>query len=207
MSESPVHLATKARAETAEVIELGPNLRLQSENFTYRPLTANDATDRYIGWFNDPELQGILGMSARNWTKKQGAANIAKFNGVDSLNLGLFPKGEELPIGFCSIFLVRNHMAKFNLVIGEKNYRRKGVSAEFGRRIQKFIFDDLNFDKIFGLIDGRNNASIGLSVGLGMKVEGIYREQLKGDGGQRHDEYQVGMLKSDWIALKKELTE
>ncbi len=57
----------------------GP-LILETERFKLRPLVPADATDDYISWWNDEEIQAGLGKPPRNWDRAQAQRHISSFD-------------------------------------------------------------------------------------------------------------------------------
>ena len=68
----------------------GQSVRLDTERFYMRSLTVSDATDTYISWWNDAEVQEGLGAKPRGWGKQQAQRHIAKFNNARAFHLGVF---------------------------------------------------------------------------------------------------------------------
>ena len=79
-------------------------LILETERFLLRSLETKDATDTYISWWNDKEIQEGLGARPRNWGQIEAERHINKFDNQRRYHLGIFPKGEDVPIGFFTIF-------------------------------------------------------------------------------------------------------
>lgn len=186
-----------------ENINLGMDLFLRSKNYYYRPLTGADATDRYTGWFNDAPLQAILGTPVRDWTNRQAAQHIARFDNRKVLHLGLFPLESELPVGFSTLSLRRNDSVLSIIVIGEEEYRNFGAAHEFCRRLQKFGFIELGLNKVVGQVHEDNKPSIALCEALGMTLEGILRAHYRERGGGHASGYFFGLLRSDWEEIMK----
>jgi RimJ/RimL family protein N-acetyltransferase len=164
----------------------------------------SDASERYLGWSNDPELQLTLGRPARNWNETQAAAHIAKFDGINNLHLGIFPKGESLPVGFCTIIIRKNDSGMTTLVIGEPSRRNLWTALETGRRLQRFAFTDLNHNKTCAVVNSTNRQAIALCIKIGYSLEGILKEHYKNEDGSRSDEYKFGMLKSEWESASQD---
>ena len=77
-----------------------------------------------------------------------------------------------------------------------RNYWRQGYAFEACKAVIDYAFDDLNAHKIFAeTIDGEK--SVNLMKKLGMKLEGIQRNQVKDNSGNWADLYFYGILETD----------
>lgn len=85
--------------------------------------------------------------------------------------------------------------------IFNRNYWRKGYAYESCRAVMEYGFSERNAHKIFAeAIDGVK--SVGLMKKLGMRLEGIQREQTDDNLGNWADLYLYGILESEWRSLR-----
>ena len=173
-------------------------LILETERFLLRSLETKDATDTYISWWNDKEIQEGLGARPRNWGQIEAERHINKFDNQRRYHLGIFPKGEDVPIGFFTIFLERGKIAQTVVVIGNKDYWGAGVPFEIRTRALEFLFNTIKVEKVYGKINGRNYASIYNYKALGFVAEGVQRKQVPGPEGKRLDVLFFGLLREEW---------
>lgn len=179
----------------------GQPVRLESERFLIRSLTPQDATDTYVSWWNDTEIQHDLNLPPRNWGRDQAQKHIARFDNRTAFHLGIFPKGEQLPVGFFTINANQHtRVAVTNVVIGNKSFWGKKVPLEVRGRLLPFIFNRLEMLKVKGTIHGRNLPSIFNYEAMGFRCEGILRSELPGIDGGRADIYIYGLLRDEWLA-------
>jgi len=176
----------------------GQSVRLDTERFYMRSLTVSDATDTYISWWNDAEVQEGLGAKPRGWGKQQAQRHIAKFNNARAFHLGVFCQEDDVHIGFIAIFLESPGIVKTNTVIGNKDFWGQSVVAEARARVLQFAFEELQAVKVVGQVDGRNFSSIYNYKAQGFKTEGVLRQQLPNPDGTRHDQVLFGLLKEEW---------
>ena len=81
--------------------------------------------------------------------------------------------------------------------IFNRNYWRKGYAYESCRAVMEYGFSERNAHKIFAeAIDGVK--SVGLMQKLGMRLEGVQREQTDDNFGNWADLYLYGILQSEW---------
>ena len=174
-------------------------LRVSSERFLLRSLNREDASETYIGWWNDAEIQRDLNMPVRHWGRREAERHIDQFENQYNFHLGIFPRGEDLPIGFFTINAhPKTRVAVTNVVIGDKAWWGKAVPMEVRRRMLPFIFERLGMEKVKGTIHGRNLPSIFNYEALGFRSEGILRGELPGICGGRADIYFYGLLRDEW---------
>ena len=177
----------------------GQRVRLDTERFTVRSLTVSDASEAYISWWNDEEVQAGLGTEPRGWGKQQAQRHIAKFNNARAFHLGIFRSEDDLPIGFIAVFVELPGIVKTNTVIGDKAFWGQGVVLEVRDRVLQFAFEELEALKVVGQVDGRNFSSIFNYKAQGFKTEGVLRQQLPNPDGTRHDQILFGLLKQEWL--------
>lgn len=183
----------------------GTPVNLETENYILRSLTRADATDEYISWWNDAEVQASLGFPPRGWAKEQAVAHITKFDNRGRVHLGIFPKGQDLPIGFFSIIREANLRAVTNVVIGNKDYWGKAVVREVRPVCLDFIFNEMHLEKVVGKVNANNYPSIFNYKALKYKTEGVLRHHTKDLDGNWIDEVQFGMLRDEWLEIRKDL--
>lgn len=178
----------------------GQPVVVETEHYRLRSLTDADATDVYVGWWNDPEIQASLGFPARNWTRAQAAAHIRKFNNRTSFHLGIFPRDRSEPVGFFTIFLESPQLARTNVVIGDKAFWGRKVVLEVREKAFDFVFETLGVEKIYGQVDARNFPAIFNYKAQGFTREGVLRKHTRAMDGTLHDIIMFGMLREEWRA-------
>ncbi len=176
----------------------GQPVQMETERFTLRSLTQDDATDTYISWWNDADVQEGLGAKPRGWGVQQARRHISRFSNARSFHLGIFCRDDQLLIGFIAVFVELPGVVKTNTVIGNKDFWGQRVVLEVRDRVIQFAFDQLGASKVVGQVDGRNFSSIYNYKAQGFKTEGVLRQQLPNPDGTRHDQVLFGLLKSEW---------
>jgi RimJ/RimL family protein N-acetyltransferase len=187
----------------SEVWKPGNPLVLETQRFILKSLGPSDATETYISWWNDAEIQEGMGSGPRGWEREQAVKHIGNFNNKQSFHLGIFPRGEKLPIGFFAIFLEPGKVARTNILVGNKDYWGKTVPLEVRTRVLDFLFKSLNFEKVYGKIHGRNYASVYNYKALGFTPEGVQRAHVPGPDGKRLDILLFGLLRDEWLNRDK----
>jgi len=181
----------------------GQPLVLETDRFVVRSLTVEDATPTYVGWWNDPEIQEPFGFKPRNWTQAEAIRNLQRSDNRVLFQLGIFPKGEALPIGFFVIFVEGFHRAKTLVVIGNKGFWGARVPIEVRARCLDFLFDTVGVAVVYGTVSPRNFASIYNYKAQGFAVDGVLRRHGVDAAGRPEDQIAFSMLAEEWRARRK----
>ena len=124
-------------------------LKFIGDRIYLRALETADATEEYVGWLNDPEVNRFL--VTKSSTIDELRAYIAKKSGQsDILFLGIFLKDGDKHIGTITlrgIDLV-NGKATIAMMIGNKNYWGKGLIGEAMRLLIDYSFWELGLKEI-----------------------------------------------------------
>lgn len=107
---------------------------------------------------------------------------------------------EDKLIGFAAIFNVTRHgSAMLAIGIGEAAYRGQGYGSDALRLLLGYAFRELNLYRIGLNVFSYNEAAIRAYEHVGFVREGVRRGSILRDG-RRYDEYQYGILASEWQA-------
>lgn len=106
-------------------------------------------------------------------------------------------------LGVIGMHVNKTHnMGELGYWIG-KPYWRSGYCTEAAARVVQFAFDGLGLNRVLATAMTRNPASYKVMEKIGMKHEGILREQLR-KGEIYEDMSYYGLLRSDdWINARK----
>ncbi len=89
------------------------------------------------------------------------------------------------------------------IVLGEKSTWGKGYALEIIHLLHTYAFDSLNLNKVVSLVSSANLAIEKLNLKSGYTKEGVGRQELYRDG-KYFDRISWGLLRSDYIALRKD---
>jgi len=147
-------------------------VRIDSEKYIIRTIYAGDATDRWAGWMSDPEAMHMLNMPARAWKKADVINYIKTFDQRTSLLLGIFEKQSGTHIGIFTVD-INYPLGQFliNLLIGEPEYRNKGVASNITVPFREFFFETLGLKMAMASVLARNSAMIHYLLKNGWKLD------------------------------------
>lgn len=103
-------------------------------------------------------------------------------------------------IGGCGINNInwKNSVSEVGIFIGDKDYWGKGYGTDAMKILIKFIFNQMNINKIKLKVFSFNERAIKSYEKCGFKKEGILRQEIFRNG-KYHDEIIMGILKSEYV--------
>lgn len=172
----------------------------KSKRLSFRFLTVNDVSNKYIKWLNDPQVNQYLEFNGTPFNLD----NLYKFvkcaeEDPNIFLFGIFDIDSDLHIGNIKFHYesVRHKRGSIGLLIGEKQYWGKGLATEAIRRIAEYSFEFTDVEKIYAGASSSNHASIKAFQNAGFSLDGVSR--LHGvNNGKREDKIQVCVFKSSW---------
>lgn len=178
---------------------------LKTRRFALRSLKPADASQRWIGWLKDPDVMGPLNAPLRAWTAQELMAHIAHADNNERYLIGIFDLASDVQIGLFMVDVDPFHRrANFNIVIGEKSWWGKGVVNETRGALLDEFFDNRGIEKATGMPFARNFPAVFNYKAQGWRHEGTLRGHcLSTAGGSRLDQYQFGLTKNEWRALRE----
>jgi RimJ/RimL family protein N-acetyltransferase len=103
-------------------------------------------------------------------------------------------------IGGCSINGVdwKNSVVTIGIFIGSKKHRSRGFGTDAMKILLKFIFLQMNINKVRLTVYSYNQSAIRCYEKCGFKVEGVLRQEIYKDG-KRYDKIAMGLLKEEYL--------
>lgn len=171
----------------------GQKIRLRE----YRREDVKNAQD----YINDPEVKKLLHPGIpflftyedeMKWFDSLSATKENYSFAIETLEDGRY-------IGGCGINHInwKNSVITVGIFIGDKNYWGKGYGTDAMKTLVKFIFEQMNINKIKLQVFSFNERAIKSYEKCGFKVEGILRKEIFRDG-KYHDEIIMGLLREEW---------
>ena len=156
-------------------------LRLESERIYLRPVEISDATEEYVGWLNDPEVNRFLESRFVIHTL-EGVRSYVKRVGKDQNNvfLAIIRKEDGKHIGNIKLGSIDwyHKVGDIGILIGDKKSWGKGYATEAIRALESYAFGTLNLHKLTAGAYENNVGSIKAFLKLGFFEEGRRREQV-----------------------------
>jgi RimJ/RimL family protein N-acetyltransferase len=167
-------------------------------NLSYRQLEKKDLKYR-LKWLNDPETNEFLGSRTRegtdlkfhlNWYKEYEKDKRRKIYTIE------FDENSIGQIGLTDIDLLDKNACVY-VMIGEKNYRGRGIGTEAVKFILDYGFNELGLHKIWLDYHSDNIAGRKCYDKCGFVEEGRCREQIL-KHGKYIDEIIMGITKDEY---------
>ncbi len=157
--------------------------------------------DIVVKYINDEEVKkntspGIPYIYTREDEEKWYEANTAL---SDTYSFAIETLKDSVYLGGCGINEVdwKNSKVVIGIFIGNKEYWNKGYGTDTVRVLIKFIFEQMNINKIKLNVYSFNERAIKCYEKCGFKTEGVLREEIYRDG-KYHDEIVMGLLKREY---------
>jgi RimJ/RimL family protein N-acetyltransferase len=180
------------------------NVRIYSENYLIRTLRIDDASDRWADWMLDPHVMHMMNMPARHWTKSHVVNYISQFDQRSRLLLGIFAKQTSSHIGVLTIEL-RPAPGEFlvNMLIGEPEYRNKGVATEITVPFRDYLFETLGLTTMRATVLAHNAVINHYLRKTGWKLDGTIKGHVKSHSdGTMLDLCLYSIAREEWRAWK-----
>ena len=118
---------------------------LQGDIISLRRLTEEDATENYVRWMNDPDINQYLESRFYTQTIESTKAFIRSVTNDNNYQFGIFVKDTEKHIGNIKIGGINlyHKFADIGFLIGEKDYWGKGIASEAVKLATDYAFNSL----------------------------------------------------------------
>lgn len=182
------------------------NVRIYSDKYLVRTVKLDDASDRWASWMSDPETMHMLNSLARHWKKNDVIDYIKQFDERSRLLLGIFEKQSWTHIGILTIEI--DHGASrflVNLLIGEPEYRNKGVTNDITVPFRDYFFETLGLETMACTALSRNHVIIHYLTKTGWQLEKTFKDHVKSNSdGTMLDLCLFSISRDAWRTWKKE---
>lgn len=150
------------------------NAKMSTERLILRTLVPKeDNFDNYLSWMRDSRTNSFI-KSVRAETTLEDLRSYVEFHNEahDSLLLGIFLKSGFKHIGNIKLEpIVQGEEATLGILIGEKEWRGKGIGFEVIGRVINYSFEELKVNRIKLGVDLNNIAAVRLYEKLGFQPE------------------------------------
>lgn len=160
-----------------------------------RCLDASDATQRYLSWMLDPEINQYLESrfaehsveSLKAFIESTRESSHSILFGIESIDRGIHHGNIKLgPIN------PHHSSASIGLFIGDREAWGRGYATEAISLVSAWAFDELGLSKLYAGAYASNPASVAAFVKNGYEVEGTQRSHVSLASGKRDDVVLVG---------------
>lgn len=116
---------------------------------------------------------------------------------IEDLETGLY-------LGGCGLNEVdwKNGHGTVGIFIGQEAYLGRGYGTDAMRVLVDFLFNETNLNKLRLGVFSFNERAIKSYCKCGFTREGTLRQEVF-RGGRYHDEIRMGLLRSEWMAIKE----
>ena len=161
---------------------------------TLRKFDIDDIPNK-LKWINDNENNEYLHYNiplniedTTNWYN----SNINNENRHD-----MIIQCDGVPVGVIGIINISKKKGEYYITLGEKEYKRKGVSYEATKQILDYAFDELGLEKVWLCVDDLNLPAKKLYEKIGFKQEGLLRKDIYFKN-KMIDRCMYGIVKDEW---------
>jgi RimJ/RimL family protein N-acetyltransferase len=181
------------------------SVRIDCDKYLIRTVTTDDASDRWASWMTDPDAAYMLNAPARNLKKTDLIDYINRFDQRSRLLLGIFEQQTGTHIGILTIDIDQaDGRFLVNMLIGEPEYRNKGVTNDITVPFRDYFFETLGLKKIMATALARNHVIIHYLLKTGWKLEKTLKQHVKSHAdGTMLDLCFFSQSRDDWRAWKK----
>jgi hypothetical protein len=111
---------------------------------------------------------------------------------------------EDIPVGVINLFNIdyENKITDWGFYIGETAYRGLGIGSISLWRLMEYVFDKMNFHKMYTSVLENNSDALNLYKKFGFKEEGRLRKHIFKEG-KYIDVILIGILKEEWEDARK----
>lgn len=165
-----------------------------SEPVALRDLTQDDVTDRYVGWLNDPEVNGALESRFTEQTIDTVRAFVAAHAGRNDVLLLAVVEADGRHVGNVKVGPLSPHhgTADLGLLIGERAVWGRGYATSAIRQATELAFERLGARKLTASCYSANVGSATAFRRAGWSDEGVRPGQFVAADGSVQDQVMFG---------------
>jgi len=171
-----------------------------------RPFERTDLEGPYQDWINDPDVNHFLAAGAYPLSNDDLVAYYeSNLKSDKQIFFAVVEKDTGKHIGSARIYNINwiYRKACRGIMIGDKTTWKKGYGLEVINLISAYAFNTLNLNKLISMTVEDNIGVRKVNERAGYKQEGLIRSEFYRDG-KYYDLLYWGLLRSDYLAMKKE---
>src|SRR5262245_59185350 len=149
-----------------------PSITIDAGDYQLRTLTPDDASDRWAAWFADSHVAYMINAPNTRWDREAVIKYINQFDQKSALLFGIFVRQSRQLIGIITFDV--NHATRkalINALVGEAEYRNKGVMSEIRVPLYDYMFDTFRLKMLLASALARNHIVVGYMLRMGWKLD------------------------------------
>lgn len=177
------------------------NLVLNTERLVLEPLRLKHATEKYVGWLNDPEVYKYLDTRG-----SQSLDSLKEFINYQIINQvyiwAIIDNSLDVHIGNIKIDPINkiHKYGEYGILIGDKNYWGKGYAREASDAVLNYFFKEKDYLRKINLgVIKKNIDATNLYNKLGFKQEGCLKRHVIYDGIEE-DVIRMAIFREDFLS-------
>ncbi len=148
------------------------DILIQCGPYFVRTIRLKDASERWATRLSDPDAAHMLNSPITKLTKEDVAKYIKSFDQRSHLLLGIFERSSRLHIGITRLDVDYGAgVALLNILIGDKEYRHKGVASTITIPCIDYFFRNPNLNAIKANVLARNTIVLQYMLAIGWKFD------------------------------------
>jgi len=162
-------------------MELNKNIFLQGELVSLRVLSHTDVEGNYRNWLNNEEVVRYNSHGRFPQTPETLMSYVTAVRSSNTdLVLAVTEKNSGKHVGNISLQSINwvDRNAEIAFLLGELEYRGKGLMFDAGQLMIRHGFAALNLHRIYCGTSSENTAMLKLAEKLGMQQEGVRKEAI-----------------------------
>jgi RimJ/RimL family protein N-acetyltransferase len=183
----------------------GKPISLDCGKWLVRTVTADDASERWAAWMADPEASHMLNAPPKVMKINDLVAYIKSFDQKSRVLLGIFEKVSGKLLGFLRVDIDHAHGHYLvSMLIGEPDYRNKGVTNEITVPFRDYFFETLGMKKMLATALSHNRPIIHYLLKSGWTQDRTLKGHVKSQAdGAVLDLCYFSISRDAWRAWKK----
>lgn len=176
MMRSPKHgmrpLRTKKSARK--------QIKLETARFLVRNARVEDASEQWGQWMGDAETSYMLNAPLKPLTKTEIESYIRMFDQRTHLLLVIVEKASEKVLGYFRVDIDdRGGRFLVSMIVGERDYRHKGIMNELTVPFRDYFFETLGLKAMLGTVLSHNEPVIRYLEKTGLQLDKKVERHVK----------------------------
>ena len=173
------------------------------DNVTLREISKDDL-ELIRKWRSSPEVNKFMYTETTPTQEQQ----VKWFEGIknDTTSKYWMIEYNSTPIGVANLINISSvhDSCDWAFYLGDVNVRGKGIGSKIEFQVIEYVFETLGLNKLKCEVIDFNDKVIKMHEKFGFRREAFYRDHVR-KGNLYYDVVGLGLLKVDWLKIKKSL--